>query len=86
MPRLANKSNTVEIGRRLRNLRTERRMSQTALGLMINVTYQQVQKYENGSNGFNVSTMKIIAAALGVKPCEICGCCDEKSISQVYRN
>jgi len=77
MPRISNTTNAAEIGRRLRTLRTERRVSQTALGLMINVTYQQVQKYEKGSNGFSVSTMKMIAAALDVKPCEICGCCDE---------
>src|SRR6266436_5387492 len=77
MPRLSNKTSDAEIGRQLRKLRIERRISQTALGLMINVTYQQVQKYEKGSNGFSVSTMKMIAAALDVKPCEICGCCDE---------
>jgi len=26
--------------------------------------------------------MKMIAAALDVKPCEICGCCDEKKTNR----
>ena len=38
-----------EIGKRLRALREEAGMSQTALGERSGITFQQVQKYENGS-------------------------------------
>jgi len=77
MPRLAKSRETVEIGARLRRVRTAHRVSQTELAKLINVAYQQVQKYENGKNNIAVPMMKKIATALGVKPCQICGCCDE---------
>ena len=65
------------MGARVRHLRTERNMTLTELGAKLGVSYQQVQKYEKGSNAMLVPTMKKIAAALEVPACEICGCCDE---------
>lgn len=41
----------VEVGRRIRARRLERGLSQTQLGAKLGVTFQQIQKYEKGSNG-----------------------------------
>jgi transcriptional regulator with XRE-family HTH domain len=40
----------LEIGKRIRALRLERGISQTELGNMVGVTFQQIQKYEKGAN------------------------------------
>lgn len=54
------------IGMRLRSLRLERNMSQTALGLELGVTFQQIQKYENGINRITGTRMQRAAEVLGV--------------------
>lgn len=38
------------VGQRLRNLRLINKLSQTQLGEAINVSFQQIQKYERGTN------------------------------------
>jgi transcriptional regulator with XRE-family HTH domain len=40
----------ILIGERVRIFRQEIRMSQEKLGFEVGVTFQQIQKYENGSN------------------------------------
>jgi transcriptional regulator with XRE-family HTH domain len=59
------------IGRRVRRLRAARGLSQTELGNAINVTFQQIQKYEAGTNRIAASTLVRIAAALDVAPDEL---------------
>jgi transcriptional regulator with XRE-family HTH domain len=54
------------VGKRVRALRKERRLSQGALGERIGVTFQQVQKYEKGTNRVSASTLYDIARALQV--------------------
>jgi transcriptional regulator with XRE-family HTH domain len=54
------------IGVRLRERRRAGGMSQTTLAMTIGVTYQQLQKYEVGSNRVAASTLVDIANALGV--------------------
>lgn len=39
-----------DLGTRLRTLRQMKRVSQDALGEMLGVTFQQIQKYETGAN------------------------------------
>ena len=56
------------VGRRLRNRRRLVGMSQTDLGNAINVTFQQVQKYENGSNRIGAGKLWQFCQALGVAP------------------
>jgi transcriptional regulator with XRE-family HTH domain len=56
------------IGQRVRRLRAARGLSQTELGQAINVTFQQIQKYEAGTNRIAASTLVRLAAALGVAP------------------
>lgn len=54
------------IGRSIRYHRVRRRLSQTALGKRIGVTFQQVQKYENATNRVPASRLSHIARVLDV--------------------
>lgn len=54
----------VAIGRRMRAQRLSLSMSQTELGDAMGVTFQQVQKYEKGSNGLNAARLMAAARAL----------------------
>lgn len=54
------------VGQRVRAYRLSRGMSQSALGEKIGVTFQQVQKYENGVNRIGSGRLQKIAAILGV--------------------
>jgi len=47
----------VHVGARLRRRRTLSGMSQTTLGYAIGLTFQQVQKYENGANRISASRL-----------------------------
>jgi transcriptional regulator with XRE-family HTH domain len=55
-----------EVGKRLRALREEAGISQTALGDGSGITFQQVQKYENGVNRVSVSRLMQFCDVLGV--------------------
>jgi transcriptional regulator with XRE-family HTH domain len=52
------------VGQNIRTLRAARGVSQAALGEAAGVTFQQIQKYENGSNRISSSRLAKIAAAL----------------------
>lgn len=54
------------VGGRIRGRRLGLRISQTKLGHAIGVTFQQVQKYESGTNRVGASNLFRIAKALGV--------------------
>ena len=54
------------VGRNIRLHRTASKLSQTALGDQIGVSFQQVQKYEKGINRVGAGRLTRIAAALGV--------------------
>ncbi|MCX8998248.1 helix-turn-helix domain-containing protein [Rhizobiaceae bacterium BDR2-2] len=56
----------IEVGKKIRVQRTMKKMSQTELGNRIGVTFQQVQKYERGSNRVSASKLVEIARALDV--------------------
>ena len=56
----------AEIGQRVRALRLQRGLSQTELGNLISVTFQQVQKYEKGANRISAGRLQRIAEVLGV--------------------
>jgi transcriptional regulator with XRE-family HTH domain len=55
-----------EIGSRVRMRRMLIGMSQEKLGEMLNLTFQQVQKYEKGTNRISASRLLDIARVLGV--------------------
>ncbi len=54
------------VGRRIRHGRLERGQSQTELADALGITFQQVQKYENGSNRVSVGRLYAMARHLGV--------------------
>ena len=54
------------IGRRLREARLARGLSQGALGKKLGVTFQQVQKYESGANRIGGSRLWDISGILEV--------------------
>jgi transcriptional regulator with XRE-family HTH domain len=56
----------VLVGRNIRLCRLQRGLSQTELGQQIGVTFQQVQKYENGGNRVGAGRLSDIARVLGV--------------------
>ncbi len=56
----------VEIGRKIRALRLERDLSQSGLANGIGLTFQQVQKYEKGTNRVSAGRLLRIAALLDV--------------------
>ena len=52
------------IGDRIREARHARRMSQTALGEKLGVTYQQIQKFESGRSTISSAQLIKVADAL----------------------
>jgi transcriptional regulator with XRE-family HTH domain len=61
----------VEIGGRIKLLRKNMRMSLSDLGEIIGVSYQQIQKYEAGTNRISVSSLISIAGALNADPASL---------------
>jgi transcriptional regulator with XRE-family HTH domain len=59
-PRKADKTD-VQVGRLVRVLRMSRGLSQTELADRVGVTFQQVQKYESGSNRISMGRLSRIA-------------------------
>jgi transcriptional regulator with XRE-family HTH domain len=56
----------VHVGARLKMLRIQKQMSQTAVAERVGLTFQQIQKYENGSNRISASRLVEFAQALSV--------------------
>jgi transcriptional regulator with XRE-family HTH domain len=56
----------VHVGQRVREQRIVRGMSQEQLGTAIGLTFQQLQKYERGTNRISASKLYAIARELGV--------------------
>ncbi len=55
-----------EIGDAVRRRRRELGISQEKLAEMLNVSYQQVQRYESGANKLNVENIQVVAEILAV--------------------
>ena len=56
----------AHVGARIRMRRQLINMSQERLGELLGITFQQVQKYENGTNRIGASNLFKIAKTLGV--------------------
>lgn len=59
-------SHDVEVGQRIRARRMAQGMSQTELGNLLGVTFQQVQKYEKGVNRVGAGRLVRVGEALDV--------------------
>ena len=67
---MAKPSNIVDVyvGARLRMRRMILGMSQSKLGELLGVTFQQIQKYESGANRISVHRLRLTARVLEVSP------------------
>jgi transcriptional regulator with XRE-family HTH domain len=61
------------VARNLRHFRIARGMSQTALGDAVGVTFQQIQKYEKGTNAVAPGRLRQMCGVLGVAPADMFG-------------
>src|ERR1700749_3125572 len=59
------------LGDRIRRRRRELGLSQSALGGRLGITFQQVQKYENGTNRVSATMLVKLADALAMPVTEI---------------
>jgi transcriptional regulator with XRE-family HTH domain len=66
MPRKTPDQRDIEVARRMRAVRREKGLSQEKLGNALGLTFQQVQKYENGTNRIAAGRLHKIAEILGV--------------------
>lgn len=55
---------SAEIGRLIRAYRQDAGLSQEKLAEMVGVSFQQIQKYENGKTTLNIAKLQYIAKAL----------------------
>jgi transcriptional regulator with XRE-family HTH domain len=69
----------VALGLRVRELRRSLGISQATLGDAVGLTFQQIQKYERGSNRISFSRLVEIAHALGCRAEDLIGDLDDAS-------
>jgi transcriptional regulator with XRE-family HTH domain len=67
LPKIVRDGFDHHLGARIRELRERAKISQLELGRRLGVTFQQVQKYENGSNRVSASKLFRLAELLGVE-------------------
>lgn len=58
----------IAAGKRLFEMRRLKGLTQSDLAKSVGVTFQQIQKYENGTNRMGVSVVTRLAGAMGVHP------------------
>ncbi len=68
----------IEIARRIRALRVARNMTQPEVADRLGVTYQQVQKYEVGSNRLGAGRLRRMAEILDVPVAALFGVGEDK--------
>ena len=56
----------IHIGIRLKQKRIEKNLTQTKVAKALNVTFQQIQKYEKGTNGLSASKIQALSNYLNV--------------------
>jgi len=64
MPTARSKKADLYIGSQIRAARIERGISQTALGDVLGITFQQIQKYKKGSNRISAGALFELAEFL----------------------
>jgi len=70
----------VEVGERVRAIRLARKVSQSALGRALGVSFQQVQKYERGANRISASSLCYIAGHLEVEVADLLPAANRASV------
>lgn len=59
-------STDAHIGNQLRTIRTRLGLTQESIGSIINVSFQQVQKYERGTNCIGADNLYLLAQGLEI--------------------
>ncbi|MEP2981611.1 MAG: helix-turn-helix transcriptional regulator [Lentilitoribacter sp.] len=76
----------IAVGGNLRILRQQRGFTQSELGEVLGITFQQIQKYEKGSNRISASKLYEIAEFFGVCVSSFFeGCGDKKQTTGIYQ-
>lgn len=57
---------SVEIGRKMKEFRKRKGISQEGLAELVGLSFQQIQKYEAGTNRLNTDKLQDVANALSV--------------------
>lgn len=60
-----------EIGGRIHLLRLKNNLSQTELGRQLGVSFQQIQKYEKGTNTVSSARLQMLCSILNCTPSEL---------------
>jgi transcriptional regulator with XRE-family HTH domain len=63
----------AEVGANLREHRIRAGLSQTEVGTKAGVTFQQIQKYENGLNAIATARLPALCQALNISPNDLFG-------------
>lgn len=74
----------VALGSRIRLRRRELGLSQEQLARQVGITFQQVQKYEHGTNRVSFSRLVEIAQALHCGVMDIVGDLDKSRVSSMF--
>ena len=72
------------VGVRIKALRKAKGLTQGALGAAVGVTFQQVQKYENGTNRVGASRLQDFARALEVPVSALFGEAEDTDQTDVF--
>ncbi len=78
--------NYIAIGQRIRALRMEKGLSQSALSELIDKTPTYISYIENGIKSMSLDTFVAVANALGTTADELLGNCIESDGGRVYRD
>jgi len=54
------------IGQNIQNIRMDRNVSQSDLAKMLDISFQQIQKYENGLNRISASNLYLLSQSLRI--------------------
>ena len=56
----------IEIGKNLRRIRKQLKRSQKEIATILGITFQQIQKYENGRNRLSAGNLYILHKTLDI--------------------
>lgn len=68
---MGNKSLDVEIGRRLRQARIAKGLTQKDMAASVGLSHQAIQKYENGESRLSLSTLAQLRQHTGIEPADL---------------
>jgi len=52
------------IGKNIKSIRNDKNLNRTDIGRILGVSYQQIQKYENGKNRISASNLFLLSQSL----------------------